>query len=118
MPAREALNLSGGMRIETGRDWNGRFWIAYRKGCSMFFRDPSQLRRWLSLAPKTASREAFDSWIASLEAADAERTQPATSAGTVQHAAPSLSQEAIATGFGPECHLDESDPQFQTRAIT
>ena len=74
MPAREALNLDGGMRVETGQDWNGRFWIGYRRGCSMFFRNATSLRQWLGLPLKTPSRNAFDSWIASLEAAATETT--------------------------------------------
>jgi hypothetical protein len=24
----------------------------------------------------------------------------------------------LATGFGPECHLDESDPNYQTKMVT
>jgi hypothetical protein len=73
---RERLHLGQGTTIETGRDWNGRFFIAYTKGASVFLRCPIETRRWLKLPAKIPSREAFDSWIASLEAAD--RQQAAT----------------------------------------
>jgi len=58
-----------------------------------------------------------------MEAIDQERVskkaQPLTGGPLMEGKAPNLSQELLATGFGPECHgLDESDPQFQTRTIT
>jgi hypothetical protein len=26
-------------------------------------------------------------------------------------------EELLATGFGPECHLDEADPNYMTRTV-
>lgn len=95
--------------VETGRDWNGRWFIGYAKGASAMFRDAKTLRKFLKLPPKTTSREALDSWVASLEAADAAKQR--TTSDTP------LSEELLATGFGPECHLDESDPNHQTRTV-
>jgi hypothetical protein len=110
MSKRERLHLSPYQSIETYRDWNGRLFIARSSNCSMVFRDAKALRKWLNLPLKTPSREAFDSWIASLEAADAQR----------KGAQPSTREELLATGFGPEVfsgELDESDPQHQTRTV-
>ena len=123
MAKRERLHISRYQSIETYRDWNGRIYIACSSNCSMVFRDAKALRKWLNLPLKTPSRESFDSWIASLEAADAERksAEPLTSEAPDALTSPSLSQELLATGFGPEVFsgdLDESDPQFQTRVIT
>lgn len=70
---RERLHLGPRTTIETSRDWNGRFFIAYTKDASVFLRSPSDVRRWLRLPAKIPSREAFDSWIASLEAADQQQ---------------------------------------------
>ena len=118
---RERLHLPGLMTVETGLDWNGRWFIGYAKGASAMFRDAKALRRFLKLPPKTTSREALDSWVASLEAADQERVkkkgEPLTSEPSTEQTSPSLSQELLATGFGPECHLDESDPNHQTRTV-
>jgi hypothetical protein len=36
---REMLQLSPHQYVETGRDLNGRFWIAYSSGATMFFRE-------------------------------------------------------------------------------
>ena len=106
---RERLHLSQHQFIETGRDASGRFWIGYSSGASMFFRDAKALRRFLRLPPGIPSRASFDSWIASLDAADAARTATTTDG---------LSAEHVATGFGPECHgLDESDPNHQTKTV-
>lgn len=122
MAKRERLHVSKYQTIETGRDWNGRFFIAYSSGASLFFRDVPAMRRWLKLPKGIPSRESFDSWIASLEAADQERVskraEPLTREPLMEGKSPSLSQELLETGFGPECHLDESDPNHQTRMVT
>ena len=106
---RETLHLPAGMSIETGKDWNGRFFIAYARNASVFIRDAKELRRFLKLPIKTPSRESLDSWLASLAAYDSKSTEPKPQ--------PALSDELLATGFGPECHLDESDPNHNTRTI-
>jgi hypothetical protein len=67
---RERLHLSQTTTVETGKDWNGRFFIAYDKGASVFLRCPIAVRKWLKLPAKIPMRESYDSWIASLEAAD------------------------------------------------
>lgn len=106
---RERLHISRYQSVETYRDWNGRIYIACSSNCSMVFRDAKALRKWLNLPLKTPSRESFDSWIASLEAADAERkgvtTEPVGDAN-------------VEGSFDPLAHqLDESDPNYQTRTI-
>lgn len=106
---RETLHLQGGMSVETGKDFNGRFFIAYAKNASMFVRDHKELRSFLKLPVKTQSRESLDSWLSSLAGHDE------CSGSTAQ--GKTLSEEHLATGFGPECHLDESDPNHQTRTI-
>jgi hypothetical protein len=106
---REQLHLGSGMSIETGRDFNGRFWIGHAKGASMFFRDPVELRRFLKLSPGIPSRASFDSWIASLTAADAAR-------GTVEVAP--VGDANVEGSFDPLAHaLDETDPNHQTRTV-
>lgn len=116
---RERLHLSVHTNVETGLDWNGRYFIAYTNGASMFFRCPKEARKWLKLPAKIPSREAYDSWIASLEAADqarvSKKAKPLTSEAPIKQTSPSLSQELLATGFGPECHLDETDPMDDLR---
>jgi hypothetical protein len=44
-----------------------------------------------------------------MEQLDADREASKVSDG--------LTAEHVATGFGPECHLDESDPNHKTRTI-
>jgi hypothetical protein len=104
---REAF-VARGLRIETDRDWNGRWFIAWKPDVSQMFRDPKVMLRWVAWPPKTPTGDSLRSWIASLEAADAERksrkTEPAR-------------DELLSTGFGPECHLDEIDPNHNTRTI-
>lgn len=110
MAKRERLHLSVHTVIETGRDWNGRFYIVYSNNASVFMRCPKEVRKWLKLPAKIPSREAYDSWIASLEAADAAKKAKPVEEG--------MSNELLATGFGPEVHaLDESDPNHATRTV-
>jgi hypothetical protein len=97
--------------VETYNDFDGRVFIAYSSGASIIVRDIKALRKFLGLAPKTPSREALDSWLVSLAAIDDERQKRKTQQTT------GLSVEALETGFGPECHLDESDPNHQTRTV-
>ena len=110
---RDRLHISQYQSIETGLDWNGRYYIACSSRASQFFRDAVVLRKWLKLPKGIPSRDSFDSWIASIEAADQERAakkKPFPQEG--------LSDELLATGFGPEIHLDESDPNYQTKMVT
>ena len=119
---RERLHLSQYQSIETGLDFNGRYYIAYSSRTSLYFRDVVALRKWLKLPKGIPSRDSFDSWIASIEAADQERVskkaQPLTGGPLMEGKGPNLSQELLATGWGPEVHLDESDPNYQTKMVT
>ena len=119
---RERLHLSQYQSIETGLDWNGRYYIAYSSPASLFFRDVKALRKWLKLPKGVASRDSFDSWIASIEAADQERVskkaQPLTGEPLISGNGPNLSQELLETGFGPEVFAEEEDPTANTKMIT
>jgi len=109
MARREQFRLPGGTPIETCVDWNGRWFVGYRRGSSMGFTCPVALRKWLGLPLKTPSREAFDAWIATLEEADAVKAKP-----------PSVEQDQQLlkeTGWGPETHADEQDPALTTKMI-
>lgn len=113
MAKRDRLHLSPHQNIETGRDWNGRYFIAYSGGASVFIRDLKELRRFLKVPKGIPSRESLDSWLASLEAMDKERE-----AKREHLPQEGMSKELLATGFGPEVHgLDESDPNFATKTV-
>ena len=101
---RERLILSPHQSIETYRDGLGRAFIAYSSGTSVLVREAADLRRFLKVPKGLPMRAALDSWLDSLQATDAERAEPSRA-------------EVLATGFGPECHLDESDPNYNTRTV-
>ena len=63
---RDALRLSLHQSVETGRDYNGRYFIAYSSGASVFVRDIADLRRFLKLPKALPMRESLESWLASL----------------------------------------------------
>ena len=77
----------------------------------MFLRDSKEVRQFLRLAAKTPSCESLESWFASLGLADRESIPAPKETGQL------LSEEWTRTGFGPECHLDEQDPNYQTRTV-
>jgi len=70
---REKLHLSQHQVIETYRDMSSRVFIAYSSGCSMFFRDRKALVRWLKVPKSIPMRSSLDSWLDSLDAADANK---------------------------------------------
>lgn len=106
----QRLQLSPYTSIETSLDGNGRYWIAYSGGASVFIRDTKELRKFLKLPKGIPCRERFDEWMREIQAADDARRER-------REEREGLSEEVIATGFGPECHLDESDPNFATRTV-
>jgi hypothetical protein len=87
--------------------WNGALFIAWKPSVSMAFRARKELLKFVAWPAKTPTGDRFRDWLNSFEepaAAEAPPAQP-------------LSPELLATGFGPECHLDESDPNYNTRTV-
>ena len=107
---RDTLRLSAHQFVETSRDHNGRYWIAYSGGASVFIRDIKELRRFLKIPKSIPMRDSLESWLASLSDMDAQRKSAKAPEG--------LSAEHLATGFGPEAHADEEDPTANTKMIT
>lgn len=88
--------------------WNGALFIAWKPSVSMAFRERKALLKFVAWPAKTPTGDRFREWLNSFE-------KPATP--ELAPTAPELSPELLATGFGPECHLDESDPNYQTRTV-
>ena len=94
-----------GVSIESAKDFNGRFFIAYIKGASMFFRDATDVRKWLKLPKGTTTRELFDLWISELYKKKEPTQAPTT---------PSLGESS----FDPLAHgIDQTDPNYKTRTV-
>jgi hypothetical protein len=87
---------------------SGAWYIAWKPYVSMWFTDRKALLKFVSWPPKTPTGDRLREWLKSFES-DAP-TKEATELEV-------LSPEVKATGFGPECHLDESDPNYQTRTV-
>lgn len=97
-----------GLRVERQWDrWNGALFIAWKPHVSMAFRERKPLLKFVAWPVKTPTGDRFREWLNSFEQQQPEPKAPD----------PALSKELLATGFGPECHLDESDPNFQTRTV-
>ena len=106
---RDTLRLSQHQFIETSRDHNGRYFIAYSGGASVFIREIAELRRFMKLPKSIPMRESLESWLASLADMDAKRR------GDVPAA---LGDAQVEGSFDPLAHaLDESDPQFNTKTV-
>ena len=88
--------------------WNGPLFIAWKPSVSMAFRERKALLKFVAWPAKTPTGDRFREWLASFEQ---QAPEPAPDASE-------LSQDVMTTGFGPECHLDETDPNYQTRTIT
>ena len=108
MAKRDRLVLSQRQFIETGRDWSGRFFIAYSGGASVFIRDIKELRRFLRIPRSIPMRASLESWLESLADMDAQKEKVAGPVGDAN----------VEGSWDPQAHgLDESDPQFQTRTV-
>lgn len=103
---RQVLHLQGGMSVETSRDWTSRWFVAYKKGVSMFFRDVKSLKRFLALPVKTASRESLDSWLESLSGMDKDNEAPAPEP---------IPHNLVEGSFDPGAH--EEDPALSTKMV-
>jgi hypothetical protein len=92
----EQLQLAPGQFINASRDANGRAFVAYNRGVSVWLRHPAELRRFFKLRSGQAKRRWLDQWLEELAASDAAKARPA---GPEQD--PALLKAA---GFGPEHH--------------
>lgn len=98
-----------GLKITRTFDpWNGAYYIAWKPDVSMWFQDRKAMLKFAAWPPKTPTGDRLRDWLKSFES-DAPTKGPT--------APEQLSEEVLSTGFGPECHLDESDPNFQTRTV-
>jgi hypothetical protein len=71
----DKLTLSQHTTIETYRDHNGRAYVAYSSGASVFIRDVAELRRFLKISKGLPMRERLDEWLADLQEKDAAKPQ-------------------------------------------
>jgi len=125
--------VANGIRIETARDWTSRWFVCWKPNVSIYCRTRKEVLKFAAWPVKTPTGDSLRSWLDGLEQMDAERTsnltktrsslgaEPLTSEAPIEQTSPSLSQELLATGFGPEVfsgELDDSDPNYATRVIT
>lgn len=99
---------SPGLRIQRQFDrWNGALYLAWKPEVSMCFRDRKALLKFCAWPAKTPTGDRLREWLNSFEV-----NEPAADDPQLQ---PSLSNELLATGFGPECHDVDND---STRMVT
>jgi hypothetical protein len=117
---RDAFN-AGGLRIETSKDWNGRWFTVWKPHSSIYCRTRKEVLKFAAWPIKTPTGDSLRAWLTSLEEMDKERVsksaEPLTSEAPIEQTSPSLSQELLATGFGPEVFQEEEDPALSTRMV-
>lgn len=94
--------IAKGLRITRQYDrWNGPLYLAWKPDVSMAFRDAKELLRFCAWPIKTPTGDALRQWIKSFADNEpvADDPQPPSS----------LTDEHLATGFGPECHDVDND---------
>jgi len=105
---------SGAVFIKRQVDrWNGESFIAWVPHISAGFTDRKALLRFISWPPKTPTGDAIREWLKGFDpVVDSEPSPPDPQPALL------LSDELLATGWGPEIHaLDESDPNHLTRTV-
>ena len=110
----QRFQVPGSLFIERQVDrWNGEGFIAWKPHTSMCFTDRKAMLRFISWPAKTPTGDAIREWLRSFDPVVDHET-PTHDPQTVSP----LSDELLATGFGPEVHaLDESDPNHLTRTV-
>ena len=101
---RSYLKLSAYQSVETSKDTNGRYFIAYSSGASVFIRDLKELRKFLKIPKSIAMRETLDAWLAELEEADKEKTTLTV-----------VGDANVEGSWDPKAH--EKDPALSTRMV-
>ena len=121
MAKRDAF-VAGGLRIETSIDASGRWFVVWKPDVSVYVRTRKEVLKFASWPIKTPTGDSLRGWLDQLEAIDQERVskkaQPLTGGPLMEGKAPNLSQELLATGFGPEVFAEEEDPTANTKMIT
>jgi hypothetical protein len=120
MAKRDAF-VAGGLRIETSIDASGRWFVVWKPDVSVYCRTRKEVLKFASWPIKTPTGDSLRAWLDQLEAIDQERNKkalPLTTPEPIQGSAPNLSQEVLATGFGPEVFQDDEDPTANTKMIT
>lgn len=88
--------------------WNGETFIAWKPHTSQGFKDRKALLRFIAWPTKTPTGDALREWLKGFDP-EPPQSQP--------KASPGISPEIAATGFGPECHLGQDDPNHNTRTV-
>jgi hypothetical protein len=99
----ETFTAPGLLVVRQWDRWNGALFIAWKPSVSMAFRDRKALLKFVAWPAKTPTGDRFREWLAAAEQAPEAAAAPAV--------------DLLATGFGPECHLDETDPNHATRTV-
>jgi len=110
----QRFHVPGALFVERQVDrWGGESFIAWKPHTSSGFTDHKALLQFIAWPAKTPTGDALREWLKGFD--------PVADHGPPAHdlqAASSLSDELLATGWGPEAHaLDESDPNHLTRPV-
>lgn len=105
----DTFKAPGLMVVRQWDRWNGALFIAWKPSVSMVFRERKQLLKFVSWPAKTPTGDQFREWLKSFDVNETLVDDPQPSLV--------LTDELLATGFGPECHLDETDPNYQTKTV-
>ena len=110
----QRFHRPGAVYIERQVDrWNGEGFIAWIPHTSQCFTDRKALLRFINWPTKTFTGDEIRAWLKSFDPiVDSEPATPDPQPASL------LSDELLATGFGPEVHgLDETDPNYLTRTV-
>jgi hypothetical protein len=106
MAKRETFE-AGGLKITTWREFNGRCFVVWKPSVSMYCQTSKEVLQFAAWPAKTPTGDALREWLASLGAADQQKSSSVTAIGDAQ----------VEGSFDPLAHQDE-DPTAATRMIT
>lgn len=68
---------AGGLRIETARDWNGRWFVCWKPNVSVLCRGRRSVLQFAAWPVKTPTGDRLREWLSEVEARDAARKEQA-----------------------------------------
>ena len=106
MPKTQTFHIPGALRIDRTPHQYGQpvVYVCGVPNRSWVETDPKALLRAIKWPVKTPTGDQLREWLKEVEA---------TKAAAPKHDAERIAKE----GFGPEAHLDESDPNYATKTV-
>ena len=111
--------VANGIRVETSRDFDGRWFTVWKPDVSIYCRTRKEVLRFAAWPTKTPTGDALRAWLDSLADMDQERVsksaEPLTSMDAERTSNLTENRSSLGDSWDPLAH--EEDPALSTRMV-